>query len=348
MAALDAIVIPSLTCGQLLGLQNYLLEGVAARLCPPTLLIYQLAGRLISLGRYHLFEGPETRGAVGCYRRLTGGRITGAGEGWVGCTLVAPARAALLPERDAAIRPEQVMNRYVRGMIAGLRALGAECFYPGRDAITAARREIAMCSFEVDRSGALLFEVLLAVERGLGDTVHDLERLDPDGALTFPMYDSGSATTLACELRRGVSFEELAGALASGYASMLDEVRGRELSAQERVQADQRGAALAACGWLSGRRRAPGMERVGRMASQLGFVQAHLVLGPNDRIERMTLAGDFLANSAGLADFEREVRGCRPDLASLTAVAARVFGGDNFILGIGELPNLVNLMMKAS
>lgn len=348
MAALDAIVIPSLTSGQLLGLQDYLLEGVAALRCRPALLIYALEGRLISLGRYHLYQGPHSRGAVGCYRRLAGGRITGAGEGWIGCALIAPSIVALLPERDSAIRPEQVMNRYVRGVIGGLRKLGAECFYPGRDAITTARREIAMCSFEVDRSGALLFEVLLAVERGLGDTVGDLERLDPDGGLTFPMYHGERASTLARELRRRVSFEELAGALASGYASLLGEVSRRELSAKEQAQADRRAGALAACGWLTGRRRPPGPARVARMASQLGFVEAQLALGPDDRIERMTLAGDFLASSAGLDEFERALRGCRPDLPSLTAVAAKVFAGANFILGIGELPNLVRLIMKAS
>ena len=96
------------------------------------------------------------------------------------------------------------MNRYARGLLAGMRALGIDCFYPGRDAITFEQREIAMCTFETDASGAMLFEAAMAHNRGMEELVHDLERIDPDGALSCRMYDAASATKVVRELARDV------------------------------------------------------------------------------------------------------------------------------------------------
>jgi lipoate-protein ligase A len=347
MAVLDSIVCEGLEPATLLGLQLYLLEAVAARRSAPALLIYTLGGRLISIGRYHRYHGTGERNGIGGYRRLTGGRIVGAGEGWLGCALILTSRSELLRAQDAAIKPEQVMNRYARGILAGLRTVGVESFYPGRDAITIDRREVAMCSFETDASGAMLFEALVALNRGLEDTVYDIERFDPEGALGFPLYDRGRATKLVRELGRDLAVQELAGVIEAGYASTLSDVSRRALSGEERAQAEDRGRRLLESGWLGRACESPSLK-AGRAPSQLGYIEARVALDDAGHIEQLELSGDFIANSTGVAAFEREARGKSADFGSMSAAAMKVFGdGSNFILGIGDLSNLANLIAKA-
>ncbi len=350
MAGLDAFYIPEITYPELLGLESRLLEAVAGGRRAPALITYALTGRLVSLGRYHLYDGPEEHGGVGAYRRLTGGRIASGGQGWLGCALIVPSRDSLLPRQNAGgLKPDQVINRCVRGMLTALGELGLDCFYPGRDAITVKRRELAICSFETDSSGALLFETILAVNRGLEEMVHDLERLDPDGALTCPMYDAERTTTIARELGRDVSSTDLAAAVEAGYAALFGGVTRREIASGERSEARERGAALATSGWLTARHHDPSLRLVGREAIQLGFAEAHLALNAGGEIERLMMAGDFIANSGGLAKFEHELRGKRLDLMNLSAAAAKVYGdGENYILGLGDLTNLCRVIMKAS
>ena len=190
IVTVDVICLPAVKPLDLLGLQLHLLDTVKSGETAPVVLLFQLPGETISLGRYHLYHGPASRGGIGAYRRLTGGRIINQGTGWTACSLILPSRTAALSERDARLRPDQVMNRYARGAIAGLRTLGIDCFYPGRDAITSAGRELAMCTFEENADGALLFELFIADGRGLDSLPLDMERFDPEGSLSCQLYDT--------------------------------------------------------------------------------------------------------------------------------------------------------------
>ena len=350
MAVLDVIVAPALAPHALLGIELHLLEKVVTRETPPVALIYTSSGRYISIGRYHLYAGTAEKRGIGAYRRLTGGRVAGAGEGWVGLALILPSRTALLKEDAARLKPDQIMNRYARGLLAGLRSVGLDCFYPGRDAITFERRELAMCSFETDTSGAMLFEAMLAVNRGMENLIQDLELIDPQGALPCRMYDSESATTLARELKREVAFDELADAITAGYESILGESRRRELSAIEKADAERRGRELAASGWLNDRiALQAGTIKKNRIAAQLGAIEATATLESDGTISAVTLSGDFIANSSGLAELENEVRGKRLDLGTVSHAVTKVFGqGGNYFLGAGELSNLVRLIAGAN
>ncbi len=351
MPELDVILAPAIAPDDLIGLELHLLDAIATRQTPPVLLIYASPGRSISIGRYHSFDGAPERGGINVIRRLTGGRVVGAGDGWLGIALILPTRTALLKEDDTRLKPEQIMNRYARGILGGLRALGIDCFYPGRDAITVAQREIAMCTFETDASGAMLFEAAIAQSRGMEELVHDLERIDPASALSCRMYDAASATTVVRELARDVSFEEIAGAIASGYRSSLGETRRRELTAIESAQARRRGDRNRLD--LSNRTHpavAGGSPTLrNRIASQLGAIEAAIALNADGTIEAARLSGDFIANSPAIAELESELRGRPLDLASVSQAVARTFGGidsdkANFFLGAGELSNLVRLI----
>jgi hypothetical protein len=252
----------------------------------------------------------------------------------------------LLKEDSARLKPDQIMNRYARGLLAGLRAFGLDCFYPGRDAITFERRELAMCTFETDPSGAMLFESMLAMNRGMENLIQDLELIDPDGALRCRMYDSELATTLARELKREVAFDELADAIAAGYEGLLGETRRRELTAIETADAKRRERTLIASGWLDARiaSKAETIQK-NRLAAQLGAIEAAAMLESDGTVSALTLSGDFIANSSALAELENELVGKRLDLGSVSHAVTKTFGhGGNFFLGAGELSNLARLI----
>jgi lipoate-protein ligase A len=346
---LDVIFAPALAADDLLGLELHFLDAVGQRETVPVLLIYASPGRSISIGRYHPYSGPSEREGINVTRRLTGGRVVGAGQGWMGLALILPTRTSLLKEDTTRLKPEQIMNRYARGILTAMRALGVDCFYPGRDAITFEQREIAMCTFETDAVGAMLFEASIAHNRGMEELVHDLERIDPDGALSCRMYDAASATKVVRELASDSSFEELAGAIASGYASSLGEIRHRELTALESAQAQHRGGALAVSNWLHGQFPGPTMTLRNRSASQLGAIEVAVALAADRTIEAARLSGDFIANSPAIAELEKQLRGLSLDLPSIANAVTKTFGHDgNFFLGAGELSNLVRLIAGAN
>ncbi len=352
MPELDLILAPALAPDDLIGLELHFLDAIATRQTAPVLLIYASPGRSISIGCYHSFAGPPERDGINVIRRLTGGRVVGAGQGWLGLALILPNRTTLLKEDTASLKnlkPEQIMNRYARGILTGMRTLGIDCFYPGRDAITFEQREIAMCTFETDASGAMLFEAAVAHNRGLEELVHDLERIDPDGALSCRMYDAASATKVVRELGRDVSFDELAGAIASGYRISLGETRRRELTAIESAQAQHRGQRnrLDNSNWIQRPVAGASPTLRNRIASQLGAIEAAVVLKADGAIESARLSGDFIANSPAIAELESELSGRPLDLASVSHAVAKTFGDNkngNFFLGAGDLSNLVRLI----
>jgi lipoate-protein ligase A len=346
VAVLDAIITPALAPADLLGLELAMQGRVARRATSPLLFAYSLAGRFVSIGRYHLYSGPPERGGINVMRRLTGGRVVGAGEGWLGVALILPSRTALLPERDGHLKPEQVMNRYARGILSALERCNLKCFYPGRDAITFDRRELAMCSFETDGQGAMLFEAALAINRGLEELVHDLDRVDPDGQLPAAMYGPEIATKLVREIDSDISFEQVAGALIDGYRDQFGEIRVREFSSDEAAEGAHRGAALVESGWLTNRVRDASLNLAARASGQLGAVEADASLH-DGKIDRLVMSGDFIANSPGVAAFENELRGSNLDLPSISRAVVKTFAsGENYFLGLGDLTNLVQLVMK--
>ena len=345
MGTFDIVMMQGVEPWHLLGLQAHLLEAVATRETRPILIIYTMRGRMLSLGRYHLYDGPVTRADLSAYRRFTGGRVVGAGEGWLGLALILPSRDALLPDHDIKLKPDQVMNRYVRGLLAGLRDLGLDCFYPGRDAVTIERRELAMCTFETDASGAMLFECALAMNRGMEEVVHDLEHFDPAGQLPCAMYGPEVATKMVRELDRDVTFNEAATAIARGYSNLLGGSDRRDLTPLENAQAERRGASMEQRGWLD--LSALG-NLSGRVAAQLGSIEARMKTSSDGVIEDIHIVGDVIANSPGMAALRSEMSGRRLDLASVSAAVMKVFGhGEDFILGIGDLANLVKLITRA-
>src|SRR5439155_1478387 len=119
------------------------------------------------------------------------------GEGFVGLSLVLPHRAALVASDPLALAPEQVMNRYVRGILEACELSGVPALYPGRDVITVQRRILALASFEVEASGALVFEAVIANGWDFSVLPGLLDRADPEGVVKAGMLTAEDTTSLA-------------------------------------------------------------------------------------------------------------------------------------------------------
>jgi hypothetical protein len=289
----------------------------AARLGETHLHLSTFAGEVLGLGAYHRTPGegdvrPPTvvaaaatsrraPGAAQLWRRHTGGRAVACGEGFVIVTLALPHRAALVGESAQDLKPEQVMNRCVRGFLASCRHLGLDPTYPGLDLVAVRRRAFAHLSFDEADDGTTLFQIVLAVTASFAATPPLLDHLDPHGVVPAAWIGADSVTTLGDELaeasvRDAVSAladpGDLVALVAAGYADSfplelleLDPAVTEAMLEDEVEAVDAQGSSF------------PGPEPAASTATAnglLGPVSASVCVD-RGQISRAGLSGDFIA-----------------------------------------------------
>jgi lipoate-protein ligase A len=340
---LDLIVEPRLQPLRSLATDRCLLTRAAGEK-RATLRVYDVGGDVLSLGRYHLAPAPRPHASVTVMRRHSGGRAMPWGDGFVGVSLVLPHRSALVSADPLALAPEQVMNRYVRGVLEACKLVGASAFYPGRDLLTHDGRLLGMASFEVTADGALLLEVVLAVSRDASVLPTLLDAADPDGVVPSRMLTADDTTSLARILGRNVETAELAELLRRGYADRFD-VRIRERALEpEGIEAFL--PVLAEERWLRARVRRSDLGRCGSVATQLGVLEVHFAVD-GSRLGEVMVAGDVIAGSATIAALEGALRGCPADATAIDGVVSEVLADpQHFVLGIGPARTLADAIVR--
>lgn len=291
-----------------------------------TLHVYDLRDAAVGLGRYHL--APATPPPAGLlHRRHSGGRLAPLGAGFVGFSLVLPHRSWLVADDALALRPEQVLNRCSRGLLAALRALGVDAFYPGRDAITVARRQLGQVGLAVERGGAAVFEAWLAVDGDWSALPALLETVDAAHSLAAAIVAPQDVTALAHHGLAGLALDRWADALAAAYA--------REFGLVPRpARPPDTAGGRDHDGWIAARRRRAELTRCGVAWGQLGVLDAYLATD-DERIAAVLLAGDFLAAAASVEDIEQRLRGCAMHRAAIDAVVDAVCADPHgFLLGV--------------
>lgn len=351
MYTLDFVVQPRLQPSLSLAEDRHFLHAVGrpARARSGILRVYDFEQPLLSLGRYHVLPDAPTSGAVQLHRRYTGGRAIPFGDGFVGVALTLPHRSALLSTDPYALAPYQVMNRYVRGVITTCKLAGIEPFYPGRDFLTVNRRVIGLISFEVDTSGALLFEAIIANHRDFSVLPQWLEQVDPRGVVKAEVLTPEGTTSLSRELATQLTTEEVAELLRRGYeqqfrvrcephtASPLEE---QAIKAAAHEFDDER--------WLAQRRVPPHRDHHAWTRVQLGTFEAYYSLEQERFIKDVMFAGDFIANSPAIDRLEHELKLCPADWRNIDAVANDIFSQpENYILGIGPVRTIADTICKA-
>jgi len=333
----------------------------------------------LSLGRFHRADpascassdGGKTSG--GLSRRLSGGRIVPVGPGVVCITMAVPVVDWLDPAAKA-LKPEQVLNRAIRPLLAMLRGDGVEAFYPGRDLVTVGGRPIAHLSFTVMRDGAAVVEMHVAETPAFATLAALLDRDDPSGIAGVDRDALAGATSLQEEtadaaLRwraAGAAAVSGAGAETSGaaprgpgraeswtlrsdeeWAARLATYAASAFACEAVLAADaDRGDvtmadAAAARDFLA----SPGpLEEGARSAaavSMLGVVECSGRLR-GDRLMGLAITGDLIAPFHTIDDIAAECEGepLRPDYIR-KALARAMAQPRSFLLGLRELDELI-------
>lgn len=350
MTAIDFVTQRGVDPAHSLAADRHFMHSVrrASRTRNAVLRVYSIPGDTVSLGRYHI--APPSEGArVGLCRRLSGGRAVPFGDGFVGVSLVLPHRSAFYSEDPHFLAPYQVMNRYVRGLLEACKLVNIAAFYPGRDFITVDRRVLGLVSFETDEAGALVFEAILANTRDFSLLPELMEVVDPTGLVKIEMLPASGVTSLARELRRELSFEEVAEMVARGFAKQFGAtMEPHELSPLEKQAIDAVAAReFGGSAWRGQRRFRPELDRHAALWIQLGSFEAHYAVEQERFLKEIVFSGDFLANSASIDRLEHELRLCPIEWRAIDAVANEIYGKpENYILGIGRLRTIADMILR--
>ena len=150
--------------------------------------------------------------ALPVLRRRTGGSAVWAGEGLIYVALGLHDASALMK-----CPAGRILNRNVRGLLAGTRSLGVATHYFGRDFLSFATDPGAYVAWDEDGAGKVLLEAFVAV-----DTAFTL----PDPLLGYPIAREpvlrGKTPTTLRKAGAAQPVGEVLNALASGYARGYD------------------------------------------------------------------------------------------------------------------------------
>lgn len=287
------------------------------------------------LGRFHCCD--VSRGADGLSRRLSGGRIVPAGPGVVAITMVAPTVNWFDPA-GAALRPEQVLNRAVRALLALLRREGVDAYYPGRDLVTVGGRPLAHLSFTVMRDGTAVVEMHVAETTSFAALPGLLDRFDPAGVAGVDRDALAGAVSLADTATAAAGDDEWAARFAAAAAaSFACEARVHAEDGAGVTPADARAAA----DFLASPGPAPEGANIAAAVSMLGVVECS---GGRrgDRLTGLRLTGDLIAPFHTVDDIAVECEGEPLRAANIRKALARAMSRPrSFLLGLRDLDELI-------
>ena len=315
----------------------------------PCLRVSSFPNDVVLLGHYHAPNGLRDAPDVTVVRRLTGGRVFPAGNGFVQFSLTLPHRAFLSSPDPHAIAPFQVLNRYARGVMAGLKARGIEVFYPGRDLLTVRRRAIGWLSFVTAADGALLCDGGLFVQRNAQSLAPLLDRIDPRGTVFSRLFAPEEVTTLEDVLGAPLPFDRLAAMLKDGVARQFGiEFVEQPLDADERSAIAQAVDQAEPRAWDAGRRFPTDLPWEAAASTPLGELRVRFSLTPARTIQAIRFSGDLIADPGGIEALERGLTACPLTQNALWRIIDETFlDPDHYLIGAGKLEALPDLILSA-
>lgn len=316
----------------------------------PILRLYTYPGDVVLLGRYHALDSFAENTTISMTRRLTGGRIFPSGHGFVQFSLILPHRSALFSDDPYHLAPFQVLNRYVRGVLHGLKTTGVEAFYPGRDFLTIRRLPAGWVSFVTADDGALLCEGGLFVQRDMSLLPHLLDRVDPQGALPCQIFMADQIANLEKTGGKTVPISQVTDLLRRGFAQQFGqfslELNDQDLSAAEQKAIESFIQKKSAARWLEERSVRSDLSCFATMATPLGQLQIRFSVTPENAIGEVQFSGDCIANPAGISALEYNLRKCPLEKESLWKVIDRTFlQPEHYLLGVGKLGTLPDVIL---
>lgn len=326
--------LPACAPDRFLRLEAGLLQRMEAAEARPTLLVAPLQGEAVVLGRHQRAHSALELDALGdrtVLRRPGGGRTLRLGEGVLGVALALPALDTLL---DAPVGADRFLNRHVRGLLAGLRAVsGRPVAYFGRDFLSADSRQVAVVSQDGLASGPALFEAFVSIDGDLFPPA-DLDGYPEHGD---PRARGPEPATLASLAGKKLDPGALAAAIADGYARAhgctVEEGKGglEELAIEPPPTEVEEG-------W----------EESGVADVAIGFAEAQ-VRTEGDHVGAVRLRGDFIAPAFALRDLEQALVGTELDFAAIGTKVDEAFARPGAaILGLRSMRVLADAILAAA
>jgi lipoate-protein ligase A len=307
-----------------------------------TLRLYTYRSHCALVGRYQHLEAEvdleacrRTRTQVS--RRPTGGGAIVMGAGQLGIAFVTRAPEA---------RPKELLERYSRGIVAGLAQLGIAASFGGKNDLEVAGRKIAGLGLYADGRGGLLFHASVLADLDVPFMLQVLRipaaKLGQRGIAAV----SERVTTVTRETGAAWSGAALRDTVASGFAQALGlELEEATLTSGERRTVERlERERYRARGWLHEAGVQPDATASSVLRTPEGVVRLHLAT-QGSTIKSVVFTGDYNELPAPLARFESALRWTRLEPASLRRLAARACMGET---GLGVPPDaLADAVLRA-
>ena len=314
----------------------------------PVLRVYTYPDDVLLLGRYHAAGALIHNSGLTITRRLSGGRAFPSGNGFVQFSLIVPHRSFFFSADPHHIAPFQILNRYVRGVLHGLKTGGVEVFYPGQDFLTVQRLPVGWHSFVTADSGAVLYEGGVFVQRDMSLLPHFLDRADPQGTLPCQLFMPDQVHKLDKVLGRSLAPDQVVHLLRNGFTQQFGlECLDRDLDKNERasILGKQAQSDLVP----NSRPLRSDLPYAATRQTPLGELRVRFALTPERTIETVRFSGDFIANPAGMQTLERNLKGCPLEKSALWQVIDQTFlEPEHYLIGAGKLADLPGVMISAS
>jgi lipoate-protein ligase A len=331
-----------------LALDEALMGGVGRTAAHPrpTLRLYTYADHAALVGRYQTLDAEvdlDACAATGTAvsRRPTGGGAIVMGSGQLGVALVLPAPATaaklLIPELGA-------------GVVAGLRLLGVDAAFGGKNDLLVGGRKIAGLGLYVDGRGGLLFHasVLGSLDVEFMLSVLRIPAAKLAGKAVAAVQDR--VTTVERLTGQDLDMTALRAAVAAGFADRF----GVELVADE-PDDDERAAAealvvsrYAHASWLHEQNAKLDGTGSALLRGPEGLVRVY-VAAQGPVVKNVIFTGDFNTVPEGLRLLEAALRWRRLDESTVTELVAQVraAAGPDEELGWARDADLVAALLAA-
>ncbi len=300
----------------------------------PVVAVAGFASPAVLLGRHQRAPSSVNLAAakvnrIPVLRRTGGGRALLVGPGATGLLVYTPPGQQLAP---TPFPPDRTTNRYVRGLLAALRRLGAgHAAWFGRDFVSNDGKRVATVAQEGTAEGSLLLEALVAVERDLalpGGLAVARAHADPRAGGPPPV-------SLAEISGRAAALDEVAATLAESFG---------QLGKREPLLLQ---AGLPEAELPPAQEDEEGLSESGPLEIPIGFLEALTAVAAG-RLVGPRIRGDFIAPAAVLRSLETALDGAPLDQADIGRRVDEAFHGPGaFLQGVTELRDIVRAVNLA-
>jgi hypothetical protein len=302
---------------------------------PAALYCSELSVASVALGAYQyaghaLRPEPFEAIALPVVRRRTGGAAVFCTPGVLYVALALHDASVLM-----ACPPGRLLNRNVRGMLAGLRTLSVPAHYFGRDFVSVAGDPCVYVGWDEDAAGRVLLEFFVGVE----STFELPPGIDGYGERSEPALRGKAPITLRTAHAHFATMTDVSEGIARGYAQGF----GLEL---ERAAFDD--AAITAAPRIEVR-DTHGLCWSQPHAEAIGFVSAGVSLDAHGAIAALEVGGDFFQQRECPTQLAARLLGVRPDADTLGAALDSVYAArPGLIEGVRSLTSLRNALLDAA